>query len=246
MPSTALVLTGHLRTFDRAWPSMKKHVIDPYEPDVFGFIWSESMGLHKHVPDVNDPSFALGYDPNSGGIPQDYIDHVRESVRPKSLALLDQNQVISEIDQMVDDYASCEPDERLLLPLSPRAKFCMVYSKQKALYLKKQYEKDMGFIYDRVILARWDVAPHSAIDLDAFPTDTVVIPKEYSFGGFCDVWAQGPSAMIDRTGDLLRTLPILRARIDGFTTHQHRWLQDQLNYYQVPHIIANLPIRIYR
>ena len=60
----ALCLTGHFRTFDYVFPYLKKNILDVYNPDVFGFVWSDSLGYYLHPHDTYDPRFKYGYDPN--------------------------------------------------------------------------------------------------------------------------------------------------------------------------------------
>lgn len=240
---TALCLIGHLRDWDAVWPSLKENVIDPLQPDIFGFTWSDSLGFHMHVHDRSHPSFSIGYDPNSPAIPPDLIDRIHDRLKPKVLQIMDPAEVKDFLDETTIRHRDCEPD---WIFHRARPKFQMAYTKMAGIKLKRQYEKENNLIYDRVIFTRWDW--HHAEPLtkyiDMYPNDKVLIPNKYTYGGDCDMWAMGPSHLMDMYANILPTLDMVKT-IPGFHTNPHHWMRWHFQYYDIPYIVADLNMGIW-
>lgn len=239
---TALILTGHVRTFDLVLSNLRKHVLDPFQPDVFGFMWSDTFGYHQHVQDRDHPAAELGYDPSSPRIPEDYVASVVERLRPAGFRCMDPAEVSSEIDALTLRHQDVRSHYEFHWE---RPKYQTYWSRVAGWRLKRQHEKANGFIYDRVIFSRWDVDHIAPLRAEQYPTDRLVSPLAYSYGAMCDFWAMGPSMHIDVFCNALTTIDLVKVT-PGFHTNPHEWTRSHLDYYRVPYIIADVPIRLRR
>ena len=236
----ALCLTGHFRTFDYVFPYLKKNILDVYNPDVFGFVWSDSLGYYLHPHDTNDPRFKYGYDPNSPAISQSYLTNVINKLNPKVLQLVNQNAMTPYFDELTEKYKDYHSKWEYA---RPRSGLQTVYTKSACIKLKQEYEKLQGFQYDLVIITRWDIL-HSEPILN-IPLDKIILPNIYNYNGVCDIWAAGNNDMINRYSLMLENIDQLK-KLPNFTTAVHHWLQDHLNYCNIPHIEMSIPISICR
>ncbi len=239
---TALILTGHVRTFEKVWPNLKKHVIDPWRPDIFGFIWSDTFGFHNHVLDTEHPAFKLGYDPNSPSLPAAYIDHVRDLIRPTRLELKNPKDISTDLDDLTKKHADVRSP---YIYHWERPKYQSYWSRTAGWNLKRRHEKEHGFIYDRVIFSRWDLDQLGPLSLDQYPRDVLILPSAYTYGALCDFWAMGPSHMIDVFCNALTTIDLVKLT-PGFHTNPHEWTKFHLDYYKIPYIIIDIPIELRR
>lgn len=241
MQRVALCISGHFREFEIAWPYLKRNLIDVCQPDVFAFAWSDSFGRHLHKHDKTHASHTLGYDPLSPPVPDHYIDSVCRRLNPRRFAVRDSLDFYPLFDQLIEDNRDVEPTgwdwHR------PRAKFQMLYARQEVCRLKQAHEQSCGFVYDRVIYTRWDIVHEEQIPSWAFYDPRVLMPYRYAYLGPSDIWAAGNSRDMDIWCSLLEHLPEIKTR-EGFTTHQHLWIKDQLNHFGIDYLLTGIPVQI--
>jgi hypothetical protein len=227
---TALCLTGHLRKFELVWPSLRRHVVDRWQPDIFGFTWTDSFGEYMHrFSDAKHASQYLGYDPGSPPVPLDMPAGIARMIGARAVATRDGRHMAGDVDQLLRDYAQFErawPYHR------PRGKYQMMLGRRECVRLKQAQEQAQGWTYDRVIFSRWDVAYDLALPDDIMQRPELVMPWRYSYDGPCDIWAVGNSAQIDAYAGMIDALPAV-CQTAGFTTHPHQWLRDNLNHHCV-------------
>lgn len=240
MPRIALCISGHFRDFEVAWPSLKKHVIDVYDPDVFAHAWNDSFGHFMHAKDKHHPSFDLGYDPSSKQVPSNYANSVAARLQPKAFKLQDPTTIKQLVDQLAE---ANKPFESSWEWHRPRPKYQMIYGKTQAIKLKRQYEQLHGFKYDRVIYTRWDIVHEAALPSWAVADYRLLIPSRYSYVGPADIWASGSSEQLDIYGDMLDQLPDVRQTPD-FCTDPHLWLNSHLIYNRVDFVLCDVPVMI--
>jgi hypothetical protein len=239
---TALILTGHARTFDSVWNNLKNHIIDVLNPDIFGFMWSDTFGFYKHVYDTEHPTSKLGYDPSSPALPDEFIRSVINRLQPTKFQLMDPNDISDELDYLTNKHSDVRSP---WIYHRERPKYQSYWSRTAAWRLKRQYEKQEGFIYDRVILSRWDVDQTGPIDFQSYPMDRLVLPSAYTYGALCDFWVMGPSPLMDIFCNALTTIDLTK-KTPGFHTNPHEWTKSHLDYYKVPYTIADIPIELRR
>lgn len=106
---------------------------------------------------------------------------------------------------------------------------CRWLSTKKVIDLKKKHEEESGFIYDMVMLNRYDVAWVSPLDLTKFDRDymwvshwndgNVHVPPNTknhtgARGGFLDLWFFGASSTLDK-------MSLLFDRMDRYHPNPH-------------------------
>ena len=241
---TALCLTGHLRNFFAVWPSLESNLIRLLEPDVFAFTWSDTTGMFMHIEDMTHPSYKLGYDPNSPPIPPGYIDEVKKVLKPKKMQVSDPAEFKDLIDDLTVRHRDVEPE---WIYHRAKPKFQMVLGRMLCMHLKRAHEMQHGFIYDQVIFTRWDVEhckPMHICMSDDDLNDNIIVPNVYSYEGLSDIWAAGPSKMMDVYGNILPCLDLVKST-PGFHTNPHQWLESHLRYYGIKYLIKPIPVAIH-
>jgi hypothetical protein len=238
---TALCITGHFREFDHVWPSLRKHIIERFNPDIFALSWSDSFGLYQHKLDQRDPSFALGYDPKSPQVPPGYIEDVQRRMNPIVLRVVDPIKLTALLDYLIKKYAKVES---LYDFHRPRSKYQMMWARSQCMALKREYEAKQGFTYDRVIYTRWDILHENTIPDAAFTDERLVIPRTYTYNGPGDIWLSGSSWQLDAFGNMLDDIDTVM-KTAGFHTNPHEWLRDQLAYYQIETVMMPIPVSIF-
>lgn len=240
MPRIALCISGHFRDFEVAWPSLKKHVIDVYEPDVFAHAWSDTFGHFMHTRDRHHPSFDLGYDPNSNPVSSSYANSVATRLQPKAFKMQDPASIKLLVDRLLSDNKQVEPDWEWH---RPRPKYQMIYGRTQSIKLKQQYERSHDFRYDRVIFTRWDIVHESSLPVWAMYDQRLLIPTRYSYVGPADVWASGSSDQLDTYGSMLDQLPDVR-QTPGFSADPHLWLNSHLVHNNIDFVLCDIPVMI--
>lgn len=126
MPKYALVVCGQPRTFEFCFPSLKRNIIDVYDPDIF------------ICTDSNE-------------------QRIKELYKPVLINVTDQEAIF--------DYAYFKrngiPSVLAVNDLS------IAWKVNKAMQMKSLTEKSQGFIYDTVILTRFDVKFKSVSHIEA-------------------------------------------------------------------------------
>jgi len=93
----AVVLTGHMRCWEAAYPSIKNLFLDRYDTGVFISTWN-NLGFWTSPE----------HDPENKGIngqsPDLDVQSVIEAYRPKAISVHDQKEMISLFDRMVEQY----------------------------------------------------------------------------------------------------------------------------------------------
>jgi hypothetical protein len=240
MQKIALCLTGHFRNFEIAWPYLKKHVIDPYQPDVFGFAWGDTFGNFMHAKDKDHPSYTLGYDPASQDIPRDYAESVAKRLHPKVLEVFDPTSINPLLDELIAKHKDVEPDWEWH---RPRSKYQMLYGRAHCNNLRLEYEKLRGASYDKIIFTRWDIIHEDPLPQWCLWDTRLILPRRYAYNGPSDIWAVGTSSQVNAYADMLSSYDAVK-QTPNFVSNPHLWLRDALAYSNVEWILCNIPVMI--
>jgi hypothetical protein len=183
MLKVGLCISGHFRSFERAYPSILSSIIQRYSPDLF--IYAPSM---------------IGNDGADRG-----DKHVmRVPITPDRLTkLFSPKKFIIEPARSWDMSrykgrigSGCR---------NPNMVKGMYYGIYAANQLKREYERENGFIYDVVIRARADLFFESSLERaeleNCSHTGGIYFPKFGSYGGLNDQFAFGNSASMDVYAD---------------------------------------------
>jgi len=193
----ALVIHGHFRNFQRLWPGWRDNLLAHQHYDVFVFAWGDSMGYN--LPAVEDTVMHDGYDPSSPAVDANYISWVRDALQPRSLLLESCSDHEPRFRQMVDSYRGTS----LIyahMNHRPKSILAMVWSRCLAIKAKAAYEQQQGFVYDQVLVTRWDIEYPYGVDIhnadcsvmncngppEAFPLDTSTQGPSH----LMDAWAE--------------------------------------------------------
>lgn len=136
----ALCLFGQPRYLDKGFPTIKEHIIDVYEPDVFYHTW-ESKEPYSVAPWRNDIETT----------PLEDIEKIKNLYLPKKHVV--EASKIFPIDTSSPGY--------LMAPLSQQKNanniVSQVYSRQMVRNLLRDYASEHKIVYDLVIMTRFDI-----------------------------------------------------------------------------------------
>lgn len=165
----ALCLSGHLRSFERTWQSLRKFIIDPLQADVFIHTWN-TLGVYNHID-----SHTVACDTNK------YLNKIKYCYNPKNIVIEPINKTRGR------KYQPYLVDKRNCVGVTN-----MFYKIHKADELMRNYSN-----YDLVIRARPDLAFHCEINNDhiqqSIEEKSIFLPDFGHFTGFNDQFAFGSS-----------------------------------------------------
>jgi len=209
---TALQISGQIRDAKNCFESVKTHILDKFNPDVFIDTWKPSNRIMDHRG---------AYIPN-----EMTIDEVIENYNPKVIQVEDFDtplmKHIAEFEyERRNAYDGTFPWETKFQNV-----FYMYYKVWKANTHRCSYENLNDFKYDRVIKSRFDLR------FDDFPDiipekNTVYVPSGWDCrGGLSDLLAIGDSETI---GKYCRLFECLRTYHDNcITLHPESVLRKHL------------------
>lgn len=208
----ALCISGHLRTFLDNYKSVKENILDRLNCDVFIHTW-ETLGMSYRFTDGN-----LHFTET-----RNLIDRIHQLYKPK--------QII--IEKTKNFTVTSLMRQRLLDGRDIPGIIGMYYKIEQCNNLKKEYEQKAGFTYDCVIRFRGDLWVEQPIPInDSTNLNHVFLPMYGNFGGACDQFAFGNSAMMDKYASLYSNLDSLMQA--GAPMHPERLLHFHLEQQRVP------------
>lgn len=209
---TALCISGHLRTFEDNYESVKINILDRMDCDVFIHTW-DIMGMAYRPSDSK--LYAIETQRLASKIQKLYNPKklVIEPTKPFPITPLMQSRLLDHRD--ISGILS------------------MFYKIEACNSLKKEYETENGFTYDCVIRFRGDLFMETPIPVD-FNTNLnhLFIPAYGNFGGICDQFAYGSSPIIDTYSNLYSNLQ--RYLEIGAPMHPEKLLQFHIEYNRLP------------
>lgn len=179
---TALCISGHLRTFEENYNSIKENILDRLDCDVFIHTW-DILGLSYRFTDadlhVTETSLLL--------------DRIKQLYHPKKV-IIEKTKTFPVKPIM---------QARLVDHRDIPGILSMYYKVEACNDLKREYEKENGFIYDCVIRFRGDLYVEQIIPIDERTNlNYVFLPVFGNFGGACDQFAYGNSSVMDKYSTL--------------------------------------------
>lgn len=194
---TALCISGQMRTYERAYPSIKKHIIDPLAPDIFIHTWSDTgapiqarqmipkkvLRLQKYIPfmEIGLIRFAKAYESLSSEFPPDNLvsqEQLNTLYAPKACVVEDfpENGLwslngVDVPDILVKRIEQLDAIERpsLIKNRAVVGGLPMFYKMHACNRLCTEYAHEKQTDYDLVIRLRPDLNIHSPIPLNPFP-----------------------------------------------------------------------------
>ena len=194
---TALLISGQIRDAKNCYDSVKTHILDKFNPDVFINTWKPSNQIKDHRDK---------YLPNEMN-----IDEIIEKYNPKTIEVedFDNPHMKVVVDSLIDDIKA----KRLnaydgTLPWETRFEnvFYMHYKIWKTKNLKMIYEQTNGIVYDRVIKSRFDLKFNEFPDIVP-EKNTVYVPSGWDCrGGLSDLLAIADSETMNKYCNLFTYL----------------------------------------
>lgn len=225
---TAVIFHGHFRCFDQTWPNTKTNLIDVFNPDVFAFAWTDSMGYHLPPNESPDHENHPGFTP-SEPVSDEYIESVKRRLNPKVFMLDQYSRHDPYFQSLVDNWRYTT--DYLLVPAgNHRPKGClgMVWSRSQIIKAMTEYENIHGFRYDLVIVTRYDVYHNVPVNVNKINLDVV---NAHGGGNWhpWDYWTAGPSHSIGLWGQQWDGMKQLMD-IGKFSTGPHQWQTAWFEY----------------
>jgi hypothetical protein len=226
----ALCLHGHFRIFDKCVENLFKHIIKPYKPDVFMMAWVDSMGFHQHPRESVDSHNHPGYNLLSPPVTTDYITWVLSLLRPIDVQLdhyYFYDQRFADMITKYNEFHHPSPHHR------PRGTLSLNFTRHLVMAMKKNYEMNNNFKYDRVICTRYDIDHTMPVDLQMHNANLITLPNLHGYNVTSDVWASGPSHLLDAWGEQINGIEEL---IDAgtFNLGTHEWMKAWFEHKQIP------------
>ena len=167
---TALCLYGQPREISNTWSRIYNNIVEPNAADVFFHTWydPDDLRMNKMTPGHEGRTFSFGLDRS-----------LPEALKPKRFEIQKQLQFHHKNFEASDkNIELCWPwskvyDRKLFIQDRSRAQFSMWFSIMNSLMCKDLYSHENGFIYDCVILSRFDVAPHLKMDSSSYDLDSL-------------------------------------------------------------------------
>jgi len=185
LPKVAVCLSGHLRTFEKTFKSLRDNLINPLNCDVFIHTW-ETLGS-ENSKGGSDQSSSITTTKSK-------LSLINEVYSPKKINIerFDKDYFINLGNKII-----VPEKERIFVVGHLGYHFAMFYSILKSNDLKSEYEIENNFKYDYVIRIRPDIFLESRIDRSIFPVNpkiiTVPIIAQYCYEGMNDQIGIGSS-----------------------------------------------------
>ena len=186
----ALCLSGKYRNALECYPSIKKNIIDIHKPDIFISSW-------KNPLDVQHAMYDTQFSEND-------ITHTQvvELYNPISFELetYDPNPggQFSKIIESTDPQSDEERDGCMRL-------LGQWYKRMRCNKLKQDWERKCGFLYDVVIVCRFDLQFFEPILVNTINPKTIKFASGYDYdGGLGDLFFWGSSSVVDKVCQLFR------------------------------------------
>ena len=146
----AVQFFGHLRTYVRCAKSIKKHLLDLYDCDVFVHTWTELDCLHSTLRCAANKKRETHAE---RALTENDVKRVHQLFSPKVLEISNPKDVNASSDER---YIPCLIN-RNRKEFSTYGVSRMIYSKMRVNTLRKNYQEEHGKRYDYVIMLRADV-----------------------------------------------------------------------------------------
>jgi hypothetical protein len=235
----ALILSGHTRSFEQCYPSLKQNIIDPLQPDIFISSWSTvgywtqltNQELRNNKVNVNELGFEEGEQINEVKI--------REMYNPKNLTIHSYKDKEAEFIDRVQSLP-LRNDRWYYRAKNTLGMYYQALYALKELYL---YQYKNKFVYDLVIRTRMDLQFNSPLPfIDNYNKDILCVCNSYAEkDSLGDIFFAGSFDNIFRyhliyneLEEILKTHPY----------NPHKLVKIQLERKQIPYQIVDLNVNI--
>lgn len=177
-PKVALCISGHLRTFESNFKTIKEHILDKLDCDVFIHTW-DMLGAPFRAGDSNLHITDT----------KRYVNTIQHLYQPKKLIIEGSKQF--NVPPIMHQRSDGHRDIVGILS--------MFYKIEECNKMRKEYEEENNIKYDFVIRFRADLWMDGPIPIDSrTTTNHLYLPIYGNFGGACDQIAFGSPAIMDK------------------------------------------------
>jgi hypothetical protein len=159
----AICLSGHLRKYEQAFPSLHLYLLQTYDCDIFLSTWDRMGYVSQYKSDSRQD------------LTNQYVKDIERIIKPKKM-VIENSAFIEELKHQGNEYAPHLRNE----PKHVGHMASMFYKIYAANELRKSYELETGIEYDWVIRCRPDLLFHGNTTI---PTDKVAkqiyIPSQH-------------------------------------------------------------------
>ena len=226
----ALCLHGHFRTFDQCWDNLRRHVIEPYQPDVFAMAWMDHMGNHLSPPDTANPHQHPGFSTDSPPVPISYVRSVMDVLQPLDMHLDHYHLHDARFNEMVTELSAHHhpwPHHR------PKGTLSLNWIRHANVEMKRKQEQRQGWCYDRVICTRWDIDHSVPLQLEQHDPNVMSLVNVHGPDVTSDIWASGPSHHMDTWADQINHIDEL-VETGTFSLGTHEWMKAWFIHRGIP------------
>jgi hypothetical protein len=160
----ALCLNGQPRFYEKGFDMFNTHLLSNYSIDVFCHLWwdSKCVGTPFQVAPWSGIKKPVVMDENC-------FSWISSHYHPKKIQA-----------DAPRTFTTCKEYPRTSSWITPNNIFSKCFSQKKSIQLKEQYEQEMGFKYDVVVISRYDLFIPSGLNLDLniLSPHTIYNPKD--------------------------------------------------------------------
>lgn len=215
---TALCISGHLRTFEENFDSVRVNILEKMDCDVFIHTW-DKVGLAHRGLDAkyhNTETYKL-------------VDKIEKLYNPKKLVIEPSKAFL------VSNLMQSRLIDRRDIP----GTLSMFYKIEQCNNLKKEYEQENNFTYDCVIRFRGDLFVENPLPVDTFTNLNTVFFSNYGhFGGISDQFAYGNSSIMDIYSSLYSN--IQKYLEEGAPMHPEKLMKYHIEASKLPYTKVNV------
>jgi hypothetical protein len=190
---TAILISGQVRDARECFPTLRDHIINPYNADVFIETWIPDNNVLDHRGQLISNNLSS--------------DEVLTMYKPKMARFEDfDNSPLIENIKSLNIQARTAYDGSSAWETKIHNVFFMYYKVWRCFNLMEEYEKVNSVVYDRVFRMRFD------LKFDSFPIiepaeQTVYVPAGFDHrGGINDLLSFGDRKTMQKVCDLFRNL----------------------------------------
>jgi len=219
----ALLLTGQIRNAGECFSSIKQHIINPYDVDVYINTWfPENKISHDNDSISNDSS----------------LDDIIQMYLPKNISIEDyESDFCKKINELADTIRRDYPET------NHKNIFFQFYKFYKGFNLIPNYQD-----YDMILRGRFDLKFNIFPDLNLLDPSKLYIPKGWDHrDGYNDLFAFGNPALIEQYCNLFNN--ILTYLEEGCPLHPETILKYHLTKLnirperiEIEYFLRNIPV----
>lgn len=182
----ALCISGHLRTFEQNFISVREHILNRFNCDVFIHTW-DTLGMPYRQLDSRVHNIKTDH----------MVETINRIYAPKKLIIEPTKRflVSNLMHKAMIDYRD--------IP----GILSMFYKIEVCNNIKSEYERENNFLYDIVIRFRGDLCMMAPLPINQDTNlNRLFIPQYGNFSGLCDQFAFGSSQVMDIYSSLYSNL----------------------------------------